>query len=97
MQVLLGETKKRYMREAELLMSYIHSIGMDTVRGQVGQRPGKTAWLTSQRSNVCYLANKTDIDPNVNFFSLVSNVLFRPRLDNFLLRWTDYYTLIPGC
>ncbi|KAJ3737409.1 hypothetical protein DFJ43DRAFT_260414 [Lentinula guzmanii] len=49
--VLLAETKKRYMREAELLMSYIHSMGMNTMRGHLGQRPGKTAWLTSQRSN----------------------------------------------
>ncbi|KAJ3788748.1 hypothetical protein GGU10DRAFT_345247 [Lentinula aff. detonsa] len=49
--VLLAETKKRYMREAELLMSYIHGMGMNTMRGHLGQRPGKTAWLTSQRSN----------------------------------------------
>ncbi|KAJ3728885.1 hypothetical protein C8R42DRAFT_279612 [Lentinula raphanica] len=47
----LERQKKRYMREAELLMSYIHSMGMNTMRGQLGQRPGKTAWLTSQRSN----------------------------------------------
>ncbi|GAV99992.1 HOOK-domain-containing protein [Lentinula edodes] len=50
-KVLLAETKKRYMREAELLMSYIHSMGMNTMRSQLGQRPGKTAWLTSQRNN----------------------------------------------
>ncbi|KAJ3976503.1 HOOK-domain-containing protein [Lentinula raphanica] len=50
-KVLLAGTKKRYMQEAKSLMSYIHSMGMNTMRGQLGQRPGKTAWLTSQRSN----------------------------------------------
>ncbi|KAJ3727838.1 hypothetical protein C8R42DRAFT_638935 [Lentinula raphanica] len=55
-KVLLAGTKKRYMQEAKSLMSYIHSMGMNTMQGQLGQRLGKTAWLTSQRSNVVSLS-----------------------------------------
>ncbi|KAE9407030.1 HOOK-domain-containing protein [Gymnopus androsaceus JB14] len=51
-QKTLGtETHKRYLREQELMLSVIHSMGMNTVRGHLGQRPNKSAWLTSQRTS----------------------------------------------
>ncbi|KAF5391835.1 hypothetical protein D9757_001675 [Collybiopsis confluens] len=45
------ELKKRYMLEAEVMTSHVHNIGMHNMRGHLGQRPGKSAWLTSQRNN----------------------------------------------
>lgn len=34
------------------MISSIHDMGMNIVRGHLGQRPGKSAWLTSQRNIV---------------------------------------------
>ncbi|KAH7927726.1 HOOK-domain-containing protein [Leucogyrophana mollusca] len=53
---LLVEARKRYQVEQELMVSAIHSFGMDRLRNPMGMpskgRPVPTAWLGQQRKNL---------------------------------------------
>lgn len=54
----MSESRRRYRREQELMLSAIHSLGMRTARDHLGvaqqqqNRPGPTSWLGQQRKNV---------------------------------------------
>ncbi|EKM55760.1 uncharacterized protein PHACADRAFT_94105 [Phanerochaete carnosa HHB-10118-sp] len=54
---LMAEMTKRYQREQALMLSIIHSHGMDVARGHLAkqQRTGPTSWLGQQRRNVSVL------------------------------------------
>ncbi|KAH7906479.1 HOOK-domain-containing protein [Hygrophoropsis aurantiaca] len=53
---LLAEARKRYQFEQELMVSALHSHGMDRLRNPMGiplkGRPAPTAWLGQQRKNL---------------------------------------------
>jgi len=54
---LMNESVKRYRREQQLMLSMIHSLGMRTARGHLGEpqrqtRTEPTSWLGQQRKNL---------------------------------------------
>lgn len=65
LQRLLVEQRSRFEKEVHLLLGFIHSFGMNTMRdltaagAQQQSRAHPNSWLAQQRSNVCKILQRT--------------------------------------